>query len=156
MHVKIQNNLIEKFPYDLPTWRKENPTVSFPKDVPADLLNSYGVYSVSYAEEPKIDDRTQKTELKALPELVEGVWVLQYDVIEKTAQEIADYDALTVSIVRNNRNAKLSASDWVVIKSLELDEPIPQEWLDYRQALRDITLHNSFPNLHDSDWPTPP
>jgi hypothetical protein len=31
-----------------------------------------------------------------------------------------------------------------------------QVWVDYRQALRDITNHVNFPYLADEDWPVKP
>jgi hypothetical protein len=41
--------------------------------------------------------------------------------------------------VRKQRDLLLSKSDWVVARSAETGQPIPQDWADYRQALRDIT-----------------
>ena len=55
---------------------------------------------------------------------------------------------------RNQRNRLLTETDWVVVKHNELGTPIPQEWLDYRQALRDITEQNGFPD--NVEWPTAP
>lgn len=57
------------------------------------------------------------------------------------------------SIVRDERNTKLAACDWIVTKSLELGEAIPEAWLIYRQGLRDITLQEDPFNVV---WPTPP
>ncbi len=36
------------------------------------------------------------------------------------------------------RNRRLEESDWIVIKSYEAGTPVPEEWLRYRQALRDL------------------
>ena len=58
------------------------------------------------------------------------------------------------STVRNNRDRFLTETDWVVVKHNELGTPIPQEWLDYRQALRDITEQSGFPD--NVEWPTAP
>ena len=55
---------------------------------------------------------------------------------------------------RNQRNHLLTETDWVVVKHNELGTPIPQEWLDYRQALRDITEQSGFPD--NVEWPTAP
>lgn len=48
---------------------------------------------------------------------------------------------------REARDAALSSSDWVVVKSLEAGEAVPEEWIDYRQALRDISDQPSFPSM---------
>ncbi len=66
--------------------------------------------------------------------------------------------------VQNRRNAMLRESDWVVARSIETGEPIPQEWKDYRQTLRDITIGNEKPEVdeygyatfRDITFPTPP
>jgi len=56
----------------------------------------------------------------------------------------------------------LAESDWVTIKAVDqnaqdnLGIQIPQVWLDYRQALRDLTDHENWPNLADDDWPVKP
>ena len=57
-------------------------------------------------------------------------------------------------VVRKDRDAEIAKSDWVVVKHNELGTPIPQEWLDYRQALRDITEQSGFPD--NVEWPLSP
>ena len=41
--------------------------------------------------------------------------------------------------LRDGRTMYLRESDWVVTKALEKGESVPEEWVTYRQALRDIT-----------------
>jgi len=57
-------------------------------------------------------------------------------------------------LVRHDRDKLLEKTDWVVVKHNELGTPIPQEWLDYRQALRDITEQSGFPE--EIEWPQEP
>jgi hypothetical protein len=40
--------------------------------------------------------------------------------------------------MRKIRNILLQKSDWIVARSTEMGETVPQEWKDYRQALRDL------------------
>jgi len=54
-------------------------------------------------------------------------------------------------IVRAKRNKLLIQSD-----TYALSDRITDDWIAYRQALRDITSHANWPNLSDSDWPTKP
>lgn len=56
--------------------------------------------------------------------------------------------------LRAKRDSLLSQTDWVVVKSYESSQPVPQEWVDYRQALRDITQQEGFPT--NVTWPTKP
>lgn len=53
---------------------------------------------------------------------------------------------------RAERDRRLAESDW----SQMPDSPMlhDDEWLDYRQALRDITEQNGFPNA--VEWPVKP
>ena len=53
--------------------------------------------------------------------------------IEKCKSNIVPFKKL-----RSIRDQALSESDWVVVKSIEKQEPIPQEWKEYRQKLRDL------------------
>jgi len=55
--------------------------------------------------------------------------------------------------VRQRRDSLLTETDWVVVFHTEKGTNIPLEWEIYRQALRDITSHVSFPYLTDADWP---
>lgn len=55
--------------------------------------------------------------------------------------------------VREERNKLLAECDWVVTKYTELGEPIPEEWVIYRTALRDIT---TFENPDELAWPSKP
>jgi hypothetical protein len=54
--------------------------------------------------------------------------------------------------IRIKRNALLQESDWTQLE----DSPMKgnQAWLDYRQALRDITLQDGFPE--SVNWPVKP
>lgn len=63
--------------------------------------------------------------------------------------------------VRRVRNAKLKECDWVVLRAVSRNEPVPQEWVDYMQALRDITSADINPVLEDGvlknvTWPVKP
>lgn len=52
------------------------------------------------------------------------------------------------------REILLLNTDWIVIKYMDIDEPIPQDWKEYRQKLRDITKQEGFPG--NVDWPEEP
>jgi len=55
---------------------------------------------------------------------------------------------------KEERNQLLAETDWIVTKSLESGEAVPDEWKQYRQALRDIPSQPDFPD--DIEWPTKP
>ena len=55
---------------------------------------------------------------------------------------------------RSKRDRLLTESDWVTIRATDTGDPVPTEWLDYRQALRDITEQTGFPE--EIEWPQEP
>jgi hypothetical protein len=57
-------------------------------------------------------------------------------------------------VVRNERDRRLAASDWIVTKSAEAGTATPTAWRTYRQALRDVPANNSDPA--NIAWPAPP
>lgn len=55
--------------------------------------------------------------------------------------------------VRYKRDKLLTETDWLTVRALETGDEVPQEWLDYRQALRDVTLQ---PDPSNIVWPQAP
>lgn len=151
MHIKITNGNVDTYPYSVGQLRRDNPNTSFPKRIPDDMLESYGVYTVVYTDMPDIDDRTQKVEREATPSLVAGAWTLGWSTSDKTAEEVQEYDDNQATTVRAERDGLLAQSDWTQVADAPVDSTA---WATYRQALRDITDQAGFPN--DINWPTQP
>jgi len=53
--------------------------------------------------------------------------------------------------IRTQRNKLLKESDWTQVADAPVDKAA---WATYRQALRDITEQDGFPN--NINWPTKP
>ena len=64
----------------------------------------------------------------------------------------ATLDANVAASNRSTRDSKLAETDWHGMS----DVTMSSEMTTYRQALRDITAHENWPNLEDADWPTAP
>lgn len=150
MYVKVTNGNVDTYPYSVGQLRRDNPNTSFPKQISAEVLSSYGVESVVLASEPSFTQRTQVLSQDAQPSLVEGVWTLGWTVTDKTSEEVVEYDANEKMRIRLERDVLLSETDWWVLP----DRTATQAQLDYRQALRDITDQAGFP--HDITWPVKP
>ena len=63
--------------------------------------------------------------------------------------------------LRRQRDAKLTATDWVVTKADETNSAVANDWKTYRQALRDLPASaspqlDSDGNLTNVTWPTKP
>jgi hypothetical protein len=57
------------------------------------------------------------------------------------------------SVVRRKRNALLRDCDWTQLADSPVDPTARQQWVMYRQSLRNITQQ---PDPHNLTWPTPP
>lgn len=152
MLVKVSNGEIEQYPYTLGELRRDNPNVSFPKNMPTHVLEDFGVYRVSALDAPSINERTESLRQHTVPTLQDGSWVLGWDVVQKTQSQIDDYDQGRAESNRARRNQMLSATDFLALT----DNTLSDEMAAYRQALRDITAHPNWPYLEPADWPTPP
>jgi len=163
MYAKINGGTVVKFPYTFGDLRKDNPNVSFPKNITQGVMQKYGMVGV--LEGPKPDCGPYQTvKRNALPtrpvigqddegnDIRANYWMIEYTAEDLTAEEIAANEASLASGNRSTRNQLLKDTDHYGLS----DVAMSQEMLDYRKALRDITTHANWPNLNDADWPTKP
>ena len=128
-----------------------------------DEIKAKGYFPVSHYRAH--DSATQKL-VKVEPYVyVDRVYTVE--VQDMTAEEIAAKEALRVErqaeSVRKTRDRLLADSDWTVLQDSPLTDAQTADWVIYRQALRDITAHENFPDLNSgmmdgetSDWPSKP
>lgn len=150
MYVKTENNEVVEYPYSVEKFREDNPNISFPAEISNDLLASYGVYPVGYQAAPSYDPATQRMVVSYQPSLVDGSWVLTKSIVDKTADQIEQYNAQKESEARDSRNALLAETDWYALSDVTMSTEIAT----YRQALRDVPDQEGFP--HNITWPTKP
>ena len=68
-----------------------------------------------------------------------------------------------MKLLREERNKRLTESDWVVTKATELGKTVSENWVGYRQTLRHLP-ENASPKLNSIgqldltsvNWPTKP
>ena len=180
MYVKITNGAVAKYPYSTGQLRRDNPNVSFPRNIPLEIMRRYGMRPVTTEAMPNYDPLTQKvttattptrnvvrlmTEADATDPITNEVntdlvgtpiygndWVLTRTVVDLTADEITANDATTAEANRKKRNELLAETDYFALTDVTMDAAMTS----YRQALRDITTHSNWPNLADGDWPVKP
>lgn len=145
MYVKANNGTVEIYPYSIGRLRKENPNTSFPKRLTDETLAEYGLYRVGSILQPEYDDRIQRCVQKNQPELVDGKWVLGWDIYDKTQEQIDHETESQAESIRARRNEALKQCDWTVVADSPLSDELKAEWLAYRQALRDISNNPEFP-----------
>lgn len=140
MYIKITNGVPEK--YTIGQFRRDNPNVSYPKTIPLSFLAEQDVYPLTETNKPSFDILTQNC-VEGTPEYVNGAWLKTW-VVENRPQEEAE------ARIRSRRNDLISETDWRVLP----DQTPSQAWLDYRQALRDVTDQEGFP--YSVTWPIDP
>ena len=147
--------------------RRMHSNTSLPRVWDANVCSGLGIDPVLAAPKPEVTGYTQAIRNGATQD-ANGNWVTAWSVVDMFADTTdddgvtttkaeheaayqADLDAKASESVRTDRDAKLSESDWMVIKSAETGIALATEWATYRQALRDITAQDGFP--HNVIWP---
>lgn len=159
LYAEINGNSVITFPYDYDILVSHNPFTNFPqKDIvtlyTGTNANLSGNQLVAVTEEsaPTYNQQTESINLNTQPSLVNGVWTLGWSVITLTTEQQSAATAGKAAIVRQQRDAKLTACDWTQTS----DNPIANKtaWATYRQALRDLTKESGFP--WNITWPNDP
>ena len=142
MYVKIVNNSVSKFPYNISDLKKENPNISFPNPITEDALAAFDVYPVTPTAPPEYDNKTHRVMQSV--EFIDGTWTLTWELQELPEEQASTY-------IRAERNRRLINSDWTQLSDSPVDSTL---WISYRQALRDVTDQTGFP--WNVNWPTEP
>ena len=142
MYVKIVNNSVSKFPYNISDLKKENPNISFPNPITEDALVAFDVYPVTPTAPPEYDNKTHRVRQNV--ELIDGIWTQTWSLQELPEQQASDN-------IRNERDRRLIKSDWTQLSDASVDSTA---WATYRQALRDLPSQDGFP--FNITWPTQP
>lgn len=100
---------------------------------------------------PLYHTRTPPPEKEGFYAVMRAGWML----IEGTAPaETEPLQPDFADAIRTERDKLISESDWMVIRAAETGTALPQDWIDYRQSLRDITQQEGFPT--SVEWPISP
>ena len=85
-------------------------------------------------------------------EVPEGYKKPPKEEFEAKLQELID--AQPWKELRTERNKRLIECDWVTLRSVATDTPIPDEWKAYMQTLRDLPANTTDPE--NPVWPVAP
>tara|TARA_B110000908_G_scaffold151854_1_gene186979 strand:+ start:312 stop:725 length:414 start_codon:yes stop_codon:yes gene_type:complete len=133
--IKIVNG--EPKPYSEEAFRKDNKHTVYGVTLSNSQLNAQDVYRVRTLPMPS--EVGKKAVAQGLPTLVGAEWVLDWDLVSLSEDE-----------VRALRNELLASTDWTANSDVTMTE----EMTAYRQALRDIPAQADFHNT--VTWPTKP
>lgn len=130
-------------------FRSLHRNVSFPPQLSATLLDSYGA-DVVFEGQQASPTRYQTAFANGV-EQVAGKWYTKYSVADMDAEASAALDAQQATSVREDRNKRLAETDWTQLT----DAPVNTEaWATYRNNLRNVTEQSGFP--WEVTWPNKP
>lgn len=117
------------------------PNVSLPR---VDFVAPEPFYAVAPTSIPEFDIATQAAR-EVMPSFISNEWVQTWEVYELSSEELAQRTEQKANEVRNERNKKLTASDWTQVDDTPLSNSDKIAWAQYRQALRDLPSQEGFP-----------
>ena len=148
-------------------WRAANPNMSLPRVWKAATLDALNLDAV--LRSPAATTTAYQNSVRdGVEQNANGDWVEKYvarDMFSDTTEDgvtttkaeheaayQATLDAAVAASNRTKRDGLLSDTDYFALTDVTMDAPMTT----YRQALRDITAHENWPNLEDANWPTKP
>jgi len=151
--------------------RRSMPNTSLPRVWTADICEFLGIDPVLAAPAPAASGEYKVVSRNGVVQDANGNWVEAYverdmfaDYVDedgvtvtKTSQEAAytaTKDAEAATAARATRDGLIASCDWMAIKAFEGGTTVSTEWATYRQALRDVSAQEGFPN--DITWPEKP
>lgn len=147
-------------------WARDNNGPSWGQTTP-EVLDALGADPVLEGAQA-VTTGPYKISVRSGVEQVNGQWFTKYVVgpvftdraaindqpamtaAEQEAEYVTRIDEERKAAVRTDRNKRLAETDW----RFRTDMTPSQEWIDYCQALRDVTSQAGFP--HGVQWPEQP
>ena len=145
MYVKVTDGVATE--YTLNQLRAEHPNISFPVAPSAEVLADFSMYPYTIADQPEYNNETHTIVSGDIEQTIDGDWQKGWVLQAIPEEDIARR-------VRANRDMLLAASDFTQLPDTARDDSERAEWATYRQALRDITSQEGFPNT--VTWPVMP
>lgn len=141
MYAKVVKGKIVKFPYTLEDMIADNSEIV--GEPTAEQLEACGAKWAKANATPPHSSRTHTFE--TVCELdADGDPVISRVATERPL-EIASFN------MRDARDSALTRCDWVITRAFEEGNPVPANYLAYRQALRDLPSQEGFP--YEYVWP---
>lgn len=128
MQALIKNNIVIAYPYSPEQLKLDNVDTSFPVTMPDEQLKTWGVFIVKATAKPEATDITRVEE--SLPILVDNNWQQVWNIIDLTAEQIAQKQIdKTVELDNLRSEAYRNESDPIFFKA-QRGEATMQDWLD--------------------------
>jgi hypothetical protein len=131
-------------------FRALHPRMSMPQQLSEALLKSLDAEVVF--EGPQAQPTRYQVAFRDGVEKIDGKWYTKYSVADMSAEAKTALDAQQAKSVRDQRDQKLTETDWSQGK--DIADAVSAKYTTYRQALRDVPTQSGFP--WTVQWPTKP
>lgn len=128
------------------------PNTSFPWPFVAEDIEPLGFGLYDFSSQPDLGTFEKAVEVAPVKDEY-GRWRQTWAVEPMNEEEVAARTEQEWGAVRGSRNMRLMMSDWTQLDDTPISNTEKQEWVVYRQALRDITTQSDPFNIL---WPVPP
>jgi hypothetical protein len=150
MFALIENGAVKQYPYSVGELKRTRPNTSFPSVISDALMAENGAMRVYFSTQPVLSSTQVLEEDSPVFSNEDQRWTQVWRVRDMTAAEVTQQFDSAAAEVRQQRDIKLAETDW----RFRSDMTPSQEWIDYCQALRDITTSAGFP--WEINWPVAP
>jgi len=143
MFAKIIDNTLIKYPYTLADMRADYPEVEISDEPTDEQLTVCNAKRTRLGLPPIGSSRTHTYTTSFSSNDDGSVTIIQ--VPHELDRRIAEFN------MRDARNAALTRCDWVITRAFEEGNPVPANYITYRNALRDLPSQEGFP--YEYVWP---
>ena len=143
MYAKIINGALVKYPYSLEEMRAENPEVAIDDEPTNVQLAACNAKRAARGPSPTQSSRTHSFSTSFTTNDDGSVSIIF--VPHELDRNVAEFN------MRSARDSALTRCDWVITRAFEEGNPVPANYLAYRNALRDLPAQAGFP--YDYVWP---
>lgn len=150
MFALVENNTVVRYPYSIYDLSRENPNTSFGQNLSDDALLAFGMQRVFVSTCPTVSWTQVVEETTPTFNSENQRWEQSWNVRDLNSDELQGKIEEYSEGIRQERNRRLAETDW----RFRSDMTPSQEWIDYCQALRDITKQENFPQA--VTWPDQP
>ena len=142
-YAKIENGTVVKYPYTVADMQTDFPEVDFSTGLTDEVLASCSAVEVQMGPIPTHSSSTHifNTTVEVNED---GSATAVITATERRFEEAA-------LNLRHSRDIALQKTDWVITRAFEEGNPVPANYVTYRNALRDLPSQEGFP--YDYVWP---
>jgi hypothetical protein len=143
-----------EFPVLSENFRMLHPNISFPAMLTPDIVEPYGFGIYDYSPVPAYNQNTHKLIESNPVRNADGIWLQQWMLVELTEEERIARRNDVLATVRQQRNFRLSMSDWTQLPDAPMSIELKEKYKIYRQELRDLIDDTLDP--YNFSWPLEP